>query len=81
MRLYHRLRPRLYADAIQGAVSSAFSKGRILDVGAEAKRIANATGLSPIVAARDLVEVGLGARINMEFSHCQLLMENREAVG
>ncbi|SEE71170.1 hypothetical protein SAMN05444161_6816 [Rhizobiales bacterium GAS191] len=68
MRVYRRARPRLYADAIEGAVTAASSNGRILDISSEAKRIAKATGLSPIITARDLFEAGVTARISMEFT-------------
>jgi len=68
MRVNRIIRPQLYADAIDGAVNAASAKIGTLDVNFEAKRIAKATGLSPIVAARDLVEASVAARINMEFT-------------
>jgi hypothetical protein len=68
MRVNQRARPRLHADAIKGVVTAASTKGRTLDVSSEAKRIAKATGLSPIITARDLVEAGVAARINMEIA-------------
>jgi len=55
-------KPQLYMDAINAAVTAASSRGRILDIGAEAKRIAKAIGLSPIITARDLFEAGIAAR-------------------
>lgn len=71
MRLNRRARPQLYADAINAAVTAASGKGKILDVRSEAKRIANATGLSPIITARDLFEAGIAARIDMAFAYAQ----------
>ena len=55
----------LHADAIKAAVTAASRQGKILDVGSEADRIALATGLSPIMTARDLVEAGIAAQIAM----------------
>jgi hypothetical protein len=68
MRVNRIIRPQLYADAIDGAVSAASAKIGILDVSFEAKRIAKVTGFSPIIAARDLIEASVAARINMEFT-------------
>ena len=56
MRVNRIIRPQLYADAIDGAVSAASAKIGTLDVSFEANRIAKVTGFSPIIAKRDLVE-------------------------
>jgi hypothetical protein len=61
-----KVRLQLHADAINGVVTAASAQGRILDVSSEAKRIARATGLSPVITALDLVEAGVVARIAME---------------
>jgi hypothetical protein len=66
MLVRQRARPRLHADAIKAAVTAASAQGRLLDVKSEAKRIATATGLSPVVTARDLFEAGVRARVPME---------------
>jgi hypothetical protein len=66
MLVHQRPRPRLHADAIKAAVTAASAQGRVLDISSEAKRIAKATGLSPVVTARDLFEAGVGARVPME---------------
>jgi hypothetical protein len=71
MRLYCRARPEHYADAINATVTAASSNGTILDVRSEARRIAEATGLSPIITARDLFEAGIAARIDMAFAYPQ----------
>jgi hypothetical protein len=63
MLVHQRPRPWLHADAITAAVTAASAQGRVLDVRSEAKRIAKATGLSPVVTARDLFEAGVGARV------------------
>ena len=65
MRLNRKTLPEPYTNAIDAAITAASSKGTVLDVSSEAKRIAKATGLSPIIAARDLVEAGIAARIDM----------------
>jgi hypothetical protein len=77
MRLHRRARPRLYADAIHAAVTAASRKAAILDVAAEAKRIAKATGFSPNLTARDLVEAGIAARIDMTWGDTILLGRGR----
>jgi len=77
MRLNRRARPRLYSDAIHAAVTVASSKGAILDVAAEAKRIAKATGFSLILTARDLVEAGIAARIDMTWGDTILFRRGR----
>jgi hypothetical protein len=64
----HNARLQLHADAINGVVAAASAKGRILDVWSEAKRIARATGLSPVITALDLVEAGIVARVTMEIA-------------
>ena len=69
MRLKHRARPHLYPDAINATITAASSKGTILDVRLEARRISEATGLSPIITARDLFEAGIAARIDMAFAY------------
>ena len=69
MRLNRRALPEPYTDAINAAITVASSKGEILDVRSEAKRIAKATGLSPIITARDLFEAGIAARIDMAFAY------------
>lgn len=66
MLVHQRPRPRLHADAIKAAVTTALTQGKVLDVNSEAKRIAKATGLSQTVTARDLFEAGVGARVSME---------------
>ena len=68
MLVHQRARLRLHADAIKGAVTAASIQGKILDVNSEAKRIAKATGLSPVITARDLIEAGVDARIAMELA-------------
>jgi len=68
MRLNRRARPHLYADAISAAITAASSKGEVLDVRSEARRIAKATGLSPSITAGDLFEAGIAARIDMAFA-------------
>ena len=68
MLIHQRARPRLHADAIEAVVTAASAQGRVLDVSFEAKRIAKATGLSPVVTARDLFEAGVGARVPMELA-------------
>jgi hypothetical protein len=68
MRVNRKIRPELYADAIDGAVSAASAKIGTLDVSFEAKRIAKVTGFSPIIAVRDLIEASVAARINTEFT-------------
>jgi hypothetical protein len=71
MRLNRRAQPQFYTDAINAAVTAASSNGTILDVRSEARRIAEATGLSPIITARDLFEAGIAARIDMAFAYPQ----------
>jgi len=71
MRLNRRALPEPYTDAINAAITVASSKGEILDVRSEAKRIAKATGLSPIITERDLFEAGIAARIDMAFAYPQ----------
>jgi hypothetical protein len=71
VRLNRRAQLQFYTDAIDAAITVASSKGEILDVRSEAKRIANATGLSPIITARDLFEAGIAARIDMAFAYPQ----------
>ena len=77
MRLHRRARPRLHSNAVQAAVTAASSKGAILDVAAEAKRIAKATGFSLILTARDLVEAGIAARIDMTWGDTLLFRRGR----
>jgi len=81
MRLNRRARPRLYSDAIHAAVTAASSKGAILDVAAEAKRIAKATGFFSILTARDLVEAGIAARIDMTWGDTILFGRGRYPTG
>jgi hypothetical protein len=71
MHLNRRALPEPYTDAINAAITAASSKGTILDVRSEAKRIAKVTGLSPIITARDLFEAGIAARIDMAFAYPQ----------
>ena len=65
MLVLRRARLPLHADAIKAAVTGVSSQGKTLDVSAEANRIAQATGLSAIMTARDLVEAGIAAQIAM----------------
>jgi hypothetical protein len=60
------LKPKLFADAIADAVSAAVASRTILCIGAEAARIAGATGISPWVVAGNLIEAGRRAQIAME---------------
>jgi hypothetical protein len=72
MRVNRKIRPELYADAIDGAVSAASAKIGTLDVSFEAKRIAKVTGFSAIIAARDLIEASVAARVDTEFTRGHL---------
>jgi hypothetical protein len=56
MGIHHQMRPGLYADAITGTVLAAARQGRIPDLECAARRVAPASGLSPVMAARDLLE-------------------------
>jgi len=77
MRLNRKTLPEPYTNAIDAAITAASSKGTVLDVSSEAKRIAKATGLSPIIAARDLVEAGIAARIDMTWGDTILFGRGR----
>jgi uncharacterized metal-binding protein len=60
------LKPRLYALELERTIGEAAESRVVLDVAAEAERIAALSGFSAVVVATDLVEAGLEARINME---------------
>ena len=61
-----QLKPKLFADAIAEAVAKAAARHDILDVGREARRIADESGLSPYVVAANLMEAGRHAQVSME---------------
>jgi hypothetical protein len=61
-----QMKPKLFADAIAETVAEAAARRDILDVGREARRIAEESGLSPYVVAANLMEAGRHARVAME---------------
>jgi hypothetical protein len=73
------LRPRVYAQEIEQTIGSAAESRVVLDVAAEAERIAELSGFSMAIVASDLVEAGLAARINMEIPALQKLRRAQAA--
>jgi uncharacterized metal-binding protein len=67
------LKPSLYALELERTIGAAAESRAVLDVAAEAGRIAALSGFSPVAVATDLVEAGLEARINMEIPALQQL--------
>jgi hypothetical protein len=73
------LQPKVYAKEIERTIDSAAVSRVVLDVAAEAKRIAELSGFSMVIVASDLVEAGLAARINMEIPALQQLRRAQAA--
>ena len=53
-------------EIVRQTIAHAIKSGEILQVGREARQIAEETGYSRYEIARELTEAGLSARINME---------------
>jgi uncharacterized metal-binding protein len=73
------LKPRLYALELERTIGAAAESRVVLDVAAEAQRIAALSGFSAVIVATDLVEAGLEARINMEIPALQQLKRAQAA--
>jgi hypothetical protein len=60
------LRPNVYAAELARTILAAVESRDVLDVAREARRISEMSGFSPASVARDLVDDGVAARINLE---------------
>jgi len=85
MRKKGPLRPQLYALELARTIDAAVASRDVLDIAIEAERISDLSGFSALIAATDLVEAGLEARINMQIPALQQLRRaqalNRHSAG
>src|SRR5689334_25024182 len=71
------LRPRLFAEGVMQAIASAAAEGRVLDIAIEARRIARASGMPARLAAAELLEIGVKARLPLELPRSRDLVDDR----